>query len=779
MCFRGFKGYGMKRTLAFLLALITVFGLAACGSEGGEPVVIPNGDPIEIESEKKITISELQADNAAFVMSCMDDWIELYNDGESEARLNSYYLKKGDKTLLLDDRTIPAKGYIVIRLTDKSPFRLAKEGDSVTLFYRDKAVDQLSFDETIGTNSFGHEGVLPHPTPGYANDEEGYREYLAGLKAPELRINEVVSSNSKYAPVDGNFYDFVEIKNASDSPVDLSKYRLSDKRSELDRYRFPNRTLEPGGFFVVYCSGLEGEDHASFKIGSSGETIYLSSDEGIIDCVTVPGDLARDESYGRSGDKLVYMSNVTPGAENAPGFDTSLLAPAASVPTGAYAEPFRLTLSGEGTVYYTLDGTAPTENSRVYSEPISVSKIASVRTFCVKDGRQSPIASYFYTAGLDHAFPILNIAIKQSYLDGDKGVLNHVDPEYEHECYATLFEEGEVKFEIPCGFKLHGNDSKKGAKQNFQLRFRADYGVSKLNYKVFENRDFDVYNSLLLKGGSEDYQFCGFRDELCTSIVDGVTELSVQAYRPVILYLNGKYWGIYWLRERIDADFCANRLGVSSDSINLTKDYGFSLVKGSLKTFAETVEYCKTHDLRNKEDYDYVMRRVDAASLMDWYICRSYFADTDLANGRFYSSTEDDGRWHWCFFDLDWAMFNNSTESLAKTARNDGNHAIIVALLKNPEFKDKFLKRYASLMKSVLNEQTILKKIDEFVTLMQPEIEQDRAAYGFSVNSWNSAVERLRDFVRDGKRDTNVLIGIKSYFGLSDSEMMNYFGRTK
>ena len=776
----------MKRLLALALALITLAALASCGRGGGDvvdiggdPTEVPNNDPIEIEGEKNVSISELMADNSAFIMNCMDDWIELYNDGASDARLTSYYLKKGDKLMLLDDRVVPAKGYLVIMLTDNAPFRLSKEGDSVALIYRDKVVDQLTFDDTLGSASFSHEGVCAHPTPGFANTDEGWREYLASLTAPGVRINEVVSSNSKYAPIDGKFYDFIEIKNASSSPVDLSQYRLSDKKSEPDRYRFPQVTLQPGEFFLVFCSGLTGDNHAPFKISSSGETLYLSTDSGIVDCIIVPADLARDESYGRNGDRLVYMDIVTPGAENAAGFDTCLAAPAASVPTGAYADPFALVLTGEGTIYYTLDGTTPTENSRVYSEPISVVKIASVRTFCVKDGRQSPEASYFYTAGLGHTFPILNVAIKQSYLDGEKGVLNHVDPEYEHESFVTLFEDGEVKFSVPCGFKLHGNDSKKGAKQNFQLRFRSSYGMSKLDYKVFENRDFDTYNSLLLKGGSEDYQFCGFRDELCTSIVDGATELSVQAYRPVILYLNGKYWGIYWLRERIDADFCANRLGVSSDSINLTKDYGESLVKGSAKTLLDLISYCKTHDLRVKENYDYVMRRVDSTSLMDWYICRSYFGDTDLANGRFYSSTEDDGRWHWCFFDLDWAMFNNSTESLAKTARNDGNHAIIVALLKNPEFKDKFLKRYAQLMKSVLNEQNIISRIDRFVALMQPEIEQDRLAYGFSVSSWNANVERLKDFVRDGKRDTNVLIGIKSYFGLSDSEMISYFGRAK
>lgn len=769
----------MKRFFALLLAAITIAGLmTACGKED-EPIVIT--ETVEVETEKEVSISELMADNSSFVMGCMDDWVELYNASDKEAKLKGYKLKEttGGKLFVLDDFTVPANGYLVIKLTENAPFRLSKDGDGVALICRDKVVDQLIFDDTIGSSSFSHDGVCQFPTPGFPNTQEGYTAYLATVKTPELRINEVVSSNGKYIPVEDKYYDFVEIYNASANPVDLSKYYLSDKSSELQRYHFPAVTLEPGGFYIVYCSGIEGDQHAPFKIGSTGETLYLSTDEGITDCVRVPGDLSRDESYGRNGDKFVYMNTVTPGAENAQGFDTSLLAPAASKPTGAYSEPFALTLTGEGTIYYTLDGTEPTENSRVYSDPISVDRIASVRTFCVKDGRRSPVTSYFYTAGLDHSFPILNVAIKQSYLDGDKGVLNHVDPEYEHECFVTLFEEGEVKFEIPCGFKLHGNDSKKGAKQNFQLRFRSEYGASKLEYKVFENREFEKYNSLILKGGSEDYQFCGFRDELCTSIVDGVTELSVQAYRPVILYLNGKYWGIYWLRERIDADFCAQRLGVSSDSINITKDYGEALVKGSAKTLLDLINYCKTHDLRNKEDYDYVMRRVDATSLMDWYICRSYFADTDLANGRFYSSTEDDGRWHWCFFDLDWAMFNNSTESLAKTARSDGNHAIIVALLKNPEFRDRFLKRYASLMKSVLNEQTILKKIDQFVTLMEPEIEQDRTAYGFSVSAWNSAVERLKDFVRDGKRDTNVLIGIKSYFGLSDEQMISYFGRAK
>ncbi|MBQ3792402.1 MAG: CotH kinase family protein, partial [Clostridia bacterium] len=324
-----------------------------------------------------------------------------------------------------------------------------------------------------------------------------------------------------------------------------------------------------------------------------------------------------------------------------------------------------------------------------------------------------------------------------------------------------------------------GNDSKKGAKQNFQLRFRAVYGLSKLKYQVFDNRDISTFNSLILKGGSEDYKFCGFRDELCTSLVDGVTNLSVQAYRPVILYLNGQYWGIYYIRERYDSEYVSQRLNVSNDSVNILKDFGGGVVTGSGKTFSSLISYCKKNDLRIQENYEYVMDRIDYLSCMDWYICRSYLADRDLANGRFYSSTEDDGKWHWCFFDLDWALYNNYEDVIAGTAKDDGNHAIIVALLKNPEFKDMFLKRYAYLMQEVLNEETIMRKIDEFVELLKPEIAQNHERYGLSLSFWEKSIERMRAIVRNGARDKVVLESIQSYFKLSDAEMTDYFGRVR
>lgn len=787
----------IKRLVTLLLAVcMLACGFSACDPHeptSADAIDIPGpgeteaseapspGDPTqEASAESGVLISELMADNADFIMGCMDDWAELYNPSDSEVRLDGYTLAKkeaGSGVYSLEGLSIPAKGYLVVRFTEDAPFRLSKDGDALVLSRNGVQADELEFDGTLGSASYSHDGVCAFATPGFPNTEEGYGAYLEALELPGVRINEVVSSNTRWAPVDGEYYDFVEIFNGTDRAVDLSGYYLSDKKKEPQRYRFPQVSLEPGGFFIVYCSGLTGGNHAPFKISSSGETLYLSDGEGFADCVRVPADLNRDESYGRQGKRFVYFTEVTPGAPNGTGHESSPGAPTASVPSGAYfGEQITVELEANGEIHYTLDGTRPTANSKLYTGPITVKHLASIRAVSVIDGRESEPVSFFYLVNIEHAYPVLNVAISQDHLTGSEGVLNHVDPEYEHEAYVTMMDQGEECFSAPCGFKLHGNDSKKGAKQNFQLRFREQYGMSKLEYKLFDNRDIEVFNSLVLKGGSEDYAFCCFRDELCTGLVDGTTELSTQAYRPVILYLNGEYWGIYWLRERFDAEYCAQRLGVSDGSVNLLKDYGGALVKGSGKTFYDLIEYCRTHDLSNKSDYEHVLSQIDYMSMIDWYVCRSYMGDSDLANQRFYSSSEADGKWHWCFFDLDWALWKDTEDPIGNTARADGNHVIFRALLKNSEFKDMFLKRYAKLMKTVLNERTILNRIDEFVELMQPEIEADRAKYGITMREWEFYVEQLKSYVRDGKRNKTVLKGIKNYFGLSDAQMESYFG---
>ena len=784
----------MKKTASFLLIIIlTVSLLCGCQQEPvsnnppvnteSTPPAVDMVDPVDTVNVCNITINEVMSDNERLCMGHDLDWIELHNNEETPVSLDGYFLTDNPDNLhafSLSEYQIAADGYLVITLNDDSPFKLSSGGECVYLVYGNSIISQLAFPETTKGESVDATGICQYPTPGFANNEHGYLEYLHGLTLPNLIINEAMSSNSKYMPIGDECYDLVEIKNNSEHPINLRGYYLSDKRSEPQRYAFPDVVLEPGCFVVIYCSGLPnlGEYHTSFKLSADGETLYLSQGSEFVDILTIPVQLQKNESYGRDGNIPVYFTSPTFGQENTSGFFTGIDAPTASVASGIYSEAVTVALSGDGDIYYTLNGTEPSDASLRYTEPLVLNDVTTLRCVSINEGRSSSVASYTYAVGAEHDLPVLIVSIPQSSLNGDTGVLNHRDRDhaYEHQAMVTLIEQGQECFSIPCGFRLHGNDSRYCAKQNFQLRFRSDYGASKLEYPLFEGLDFSEFNSLLLKGGSEDCYKAVMRDELATAIAAD-TSLYTQEMKPVVLYLGGEYWGVYYIRERFSDDYVASHFNVSEESVDICYSTYAYEQNGDNEDFLAIRQYCKTHDMSTEESFAYLSSQIDVQSLMDWYICRSYVGDNDLANIRRFRSDEHDGLWRWMYYDLDWA-FSFSGYGLFSDHINDanGDKTLIRAAIASETGRDMFLKRYAELMQSVLNETYINATVDTIVSQIDSEMARDRERWDSSYERWEINVQEIRDFVNNGRRTDQVLRDLKSYFYLSDSEMEYYFG---
>ncbi|MBO5214417.1 MAG: CotH kinase family protein [Clostridia bacterium] len=760
----------MRRFILVLTGVLLTVLFTGCQSNPSGPD-LPGTETI-IPGD--IILSEVMPDNEKLTLGHELEWIELYSRDEETVDLSHYALTDD----LSQPNAYPLTGlqirdgeYVIVVLPENAPFHLSAEGETVYLTCQGNPISQLTYPASTKGESFSSDGVCPYPTPGQANTSEGYLAYLEGLTLPSLMISEVMSS--------GEGHDWVEVKNNSDKPLDLSLYTLTDKRKEPSRFSFPNVTLQPGEHYLVYCSGTPslGENHASFKISSEGETLYLSDNGAFCDAVVLPTDLAKNESYGRYGNVFRYFATPTPGSENGEGYEQAVSAPGSSHASGLYQEPITVSLIGSGTIYYTLDGSRPTTQSAVYTQPILIDKPVTVRTFSVENSRVSDTVAYTYGVGIAHDLPVVFVSLPQSSLTGEAtGILNHIEQNFEYEAQLTLIEGGEEKFSLPFGFRLHGNDSRKGAKQNFQLRFRSEYGAGSLQYPLFENRDFDEYNSLLLKGGSEDFTSALLRDELATSAVDGTTALYAQAVKPVVLYLGGEYWGIYYLRERFSDDYVASHFDVSEDSVDIVYSSGGYAQTGSAADFTALKNYVKTHDMTTDEAYAYLCDRIDVNSLMDWYICRSYFGDRDLANIRRFRTSEGDGKWRWMFFDLDWSFY--VTESPVAWFLNNygGDHVLINALLKHPKGKDAFLKRYAELMDTILNETYLNSRLDSLIASVRSEIPRDRQRWGRTEAHWEASVEKIRAYLKDGARTEAVKADLKSYFSLTEEEMTAYFG---
>lgn len=125
-----------------------------------------------------------------------------------------------------------------------------------------------------------------------------------------------------------------------------------------------------------------------------------------------------------------------------------------------------------------------------------------------------------------------------------------------------------------------------------------------MEYPFFDNRDFTAYKSLTLRAGAQDQNRSKIRDELATGLLEG-TDINVlyQAYRPVVLYLNGEYWGVYFLKEKRNRFFVAQHEGVE-DVDNMLIGKASTLVSyGTNQEWVELMNYVKSHDLSDPTAY--------------------------------------------------------------------------------------------------------------------------------------------------------------------------------
>ena len=245
-----------------------------------------------------------------------------------------------------------------------------------------------------------------------------------------LLINEIMAINEGTYPTDVEgkevFSDWIEIYNAGRESINLKGWNLTDEDSELTKWSFPDVSLEPDSYLVVYASGIEevdhpenfpyqddyGRYHTNFKLGGEGEYLALVNPNGEIahDYKEYRYDKNKDGypeqeediSYGFYANEKQFFTDPTPGKANAQGFSGISESPQFSHLGGTFTSSFSLglTVSSAGAqIRYTLDGTKPTEKSRRYTGSILISNTVEVTARVYETSKApSPVVSHSYIA---------------------------------------------------------------------------------------------------------------------------------------------------------------------------------------------------------------------------------------------------------------------------------------------------------------------------------------------------------------------------------------------
>ena len=636
----------------------------------------------------------------------------------------------------------------------------------------------------------------------------------------QLVINDFMQSNIDCVMDDLNEFpdSWVELYNPGNTAVFLNKYKLGTKEDGSDAWQLPLKEIAPKQYILVYCDKEATDLHTSFRLESGkGCEIYLFEGSTIIDKVK---DLKKQPSpniaYGRKtdgADEWGYQLTPSPNAANTGEICTRdhilgepVFSEQGRVVYGSKTITLSLSLpegSPEGAeIRYTTDGTEPTKSSTKYSKEFTISSSTVIRAKLFCDGWLSPVSSvqsYIYHYRYP-TIPIISIVTNDKYLNDNKiGIFANNNShnksqqkDWRRPINFELFDaEGQPsQLNQLCETRITGAYSREASRKSMGIYCNKRFGKKNMNYEFFPDQcpGLTNYKSIVLRNAGNDRDYIYMRDAICQRIMAENGDIDWQAWRPSVVYINGKYWGLLNIRERANENNIITHYDGLED-IDL-------LENGELKegtydnyNYFQTFYNAHSHTL------------AEYAELMDWEeyiritIMNQYFNNLDYPgnNNVCWRPRAEGGKWRWIAKDLDYTMglyngnagesggydhkiieqwYNPDDWNLHKGANFSitwDATRLFRRLMEDEDFKREFIDRFCIYMGDFLNEKRIREVWDPMYNMIKDEWQKHRD--NIYDNPWwpiyNDELGNARRWV--SKRTAEMYKQIGSYFKLGNS----------
>ncbi len=688
-----------------------------------------------------------------------------------------------------------------------------------------------------------------------------------------LYINEVMASNSEtIQDEDGDYPDWVELYNAGADPINLLHWGLSDDYDNPFRWRFGDVTIGPGEFLIVWASNKDRTNapnlHTSWAISAAGEEVILTYPDGTRIDEMEPIEIPTDISFGRQPDGTgpwLYFEDPTPGAPNTTeGFAPGLPEPEFSVPGGLYASSVTLELSTDVTgaeIRYTTDGSEPTESSPLYSGPLTlesragtpntiseiptndiepwmdpdndyreywqppdgeVFKIHAIRARLFKeDHLPGPDVTHSYlvdAAGVNrYSLPIISIATDDDHLfSGSTGIYVHdnywnTGRDWERPGTIEFFEaDGTVALRQGIGIRIHGGTTRNRPRKSLRIYARP----GSFEYPLFPDKAVEEFETFILRSSGNDWGEFVFRDLFMSSLA-AHTEVDRMYGRPVIVFINGEYWGIHNMRERFDDGYIEHNYDLDEfDFVQFESTFGLPSDVDGLPHFdrgnpalagkyMDLHEFIRDQDMTVSSNYEQVQDLMDVDNFIDFYQAHIFFGNTDWPgnNIRVWRSVETnrvegapyrhDARLRFMLFDTDFGFgldfpyvpgsesydgFNpfgvlaqHNTLAFAASSNqtsfsNVEHHtAMFRGLLENDAFREQFVMRFSDQLNTAYSRGVVTNTLDMLVSIVEPEMSEHVQRWRQPWD-WTGELNRVRSY---GEERTGAVWGhLQDYFNL-------------
>lgn len=485
--------------------------------------------------------------------------------------------------------------------------------------------------------------------------------------------------------------------------------------------------------------------------------------------------------------------------------------------SGFYDHDIVLELSAEDAVaiYYTMDGAEPGYSKYEYTRPIVLSathldlpKCVVIRAIAYfSDGTKSPVftQSYFLDTEIASRFSTLIFSVigdPFALTHGPEAIFNSVNArergrEMEREiCLQVFTPEGEMVLSQDAGMRVFGGESRKHPIKSLKFYARKDYDPQ---HKTF---DYDFFQTPRLRGGTiksykrfvarnggNDNQWAFIRDEYSQTMARSEGLLTMEAVRPVLIYLNGEYYALHWLHETYCDEFFQSKFGKADgeyiviegrEKIKSHTDPTKDDYQPEADEFQRRYEYFTTLDLRDEASFAEVCAYIDVENYLDYFAHNIYISNWDWPqnnekafayfpeDGVYEEGTVRDGRWRFLIHDTDYSfgiygkditIASNDTIMSVLSEESEHHSPLFALLMQRPDCRRYFVERMTWLADEVFAPDNALAILDELDASRSEELsyyyirlnrlKKENTEVWTRYDIYERSLELVRDFLRE------------------------------
>ncbi len=584
--------------------------------------------------------------------------------------------------------------------------------------------------------------------------------------------------------------------------------------------------------------------HTSFRLSSGGEEIGLASSIGILVDSIIFDAQNQNISFGRSPDGGMDWFSIetpSPGMPNSGNLYLKTLNPLFSLASGFYTEGQLLELSVEDEeieIRYTTNGDEPDVSSQLYTEPIPLNRrdgepnfYSEIRTN--KDPYQwlpnwippagevfkgSVVRARGYKVGFNPSdivtgtffidvniytrypsLPVISINCDSEHLfddqtgiyvpgnhhrSGESGSGNYFQ-DWEKPAHIEYFEPGgTLGFAQDVGISIQGGTSPASPQKGLHVIARSAYGKNRISYPLFENdpssaNELTEFKRIIIRAWGSLITGSLFNDAYAHRLMAS-QDLDIQAYRPVVVFINGEYWGLHSMREAnknswyFQYHYGIDRDDPGYDILLHSKRFGAPYAntdEGDASHWNAMMNYINTNDMSIRENYEYIKTQMDVDNFIAYIGHCIYVGKWDWPNNNDASwrPRTQNGKWRWIQFDMETGfgvatslgpgldilgpqlnMFDAAISGIEIPGFGTyGPHPIYSKITDNEEFMETFNNWFIERFDHEFHPDTMNQMLDGMAAEIRPYMPEYEHRWPFIGNirgDWETSLMGIKDF---------------------------------